>query len=62
MKNNVDKKKGNERIEWLDAIRGIAIMLVVLCHVSDQIYFNSGINIAERHIISEIIGFTLNTL
>lgn len=52
----------SNRISWLDTARAFAIMLVVLCHVTENIYFYSGIDILERSIISQFIGFSLFTL
>lgn len=56
------QEKQKERIECLDIIRSIAIMMVVMCHVSEKIYFYSGVDIIEQNIISEIVGFTLFSL
>lgn len=51
-----------KRIEWIDMVRGVAIMMVVMCHASEGLYFYSNVPIVERSIFSQLIGFALFTL
>lgn len=30
--------KNHQRIQWIDMVRGIAILCVILCHVTENIY------------------------
>lgn len=51
-----------KRIEWLDMVRGIAIMMVVMCHVSTGLYFFADVSIQQRPILTQVVGFSLFTL
>lgn len=51
-----------KRIEWLDIVRGIAIMMVVMNHAAEGLYFYSNVPIMERSMLSQITGFSLFTI
>lgn len=52
----------DSRIGWIDVARCFAIMTVILCHVSESVYFYSGIDIAKRSALSQTVGFSLFTI
>lgn len=54
--------KDSTRISWLDTARSIAILLVILCHVSESEYFFGQSNILDRSTVSQFFGFFLFTL
>ena len=50
------------RIEWLDMVRSLAIFSVVLCHVTENIYFSNAVAITDRSVSSQLLGFAFFTV
>ena len=50
------------RIKWLDAARTCAILLVLLCHVTSDIYSIFGNTILNRSVTSQFFAFFSFTL
>ncbi len=57
----MNQKNADNRIVWLDILRTIAIVCVVVCHVSERFYFLEG-NIAELSLPEQVIGFSIFSL
>ena len=53
----MEVKKETKRIIWIDVVRGMAIMFVVLCHVSETLFFYSNINITSAGVAQQIVAF-----
>lgn len=53
----MEEKLKRERISWLDMARGLAIIFVVLCHVTESMYFYSDINISDCVLISKLFAY-----
>lgn len=58
MKNEMKERK---RIEWLDTARSAAILLVVLCHMTETTYFYSDIDINSCSLSSKIFAYVMFT-
>lgn len=53
----MEVKKETKRIVWIDIVRGMAILFVVLCHVSETLFFYSDIDITSAGAAQQVVAF-----
>lgn len=55
-------EKSKPRVLFLDALRCIAILCVILCHASERIYPLSSLTVTEYHPLNELFGHMAFTI